>query len=135
MSQARRVAQDASFLRPTGTTKYAMIDSTIVRAISIEPAAKKRRRRPGEGCSKRQIEHQDPNLGRSLEQSNLLLPDPAKSMSLMGDNDIEDAEIAAMDDVLQSTLWKRRLNRRSDEAKAVLKAGLVWSLPTRPYPE
>ena len=47
-------------------------------------------------------------------------------LSLIGDNDIEDADIpAALDDILQSSLWERRLNRRNDDAKAVLKAGLV----------
>lgn len=47
-------------------------------------------------------------------------------LSLIGDNNIADADIpAALDDILQSSLWERRLNRRSDEAKAAIKAGLV----------
>ena len=47
-------------------------------------------------------------------------------LSLIGENDITDADIpAALDDVLQSSLWERRLNRRKDEVKAALKAGLV----------
>lgn len=47
-------------------------------------------------------------------------------LSLIGDNDIPDAEVpAALDEILQASLWERRLNRRSDEHKAALKAGLV----------
>lgn len=47
-------------------------------------------------------------------------------LSLIGENDIADEDIpSALDDVLQSSLWERRLNRRKDEVKAVLKAGLV----------
>ena len=45
---------------------------------------------------------------------------------MIGENDIADADIpAALDDVLQSSLWERRLNRRKDEVKAALKVGLV----------
>jgi hypothetical protein len=58
-------------------------------------------------------------------------------LSLIGENDIADDDIpAALDDVLQSSLWERRLNRRKDEVKAALKAGLVsrsrqiWSQST-----
>jgi superfamily II DNA/RNA helicase len=47
-------------------------------------------------------------------------------LSLIGEKEIADADIpAALDDILQSSLWERRLNRRSDEVKAALKAGLV----------
>lgn len=47
-------------------------------------------------------------------------------LSLIGDNDIADADIpAALDDILHSSLWERRLNRRTDEIKAAIKAGLV----------
>ena len=58
-------------------------------------------------------------------------------LSLIGENDIADADIpGALDDVLQSSLWERRLNRRKDEVKAALKASLVsrsrqiWSQST-----
>ena len=47
-------------------------------------------------------------------------------LSLIGENDISDADIpTALDDILQSSLWERRLNRRGDNVKAALKAGLV----------
>lgn len=47
-------------------------------------------------------------------------------LSLIGENEIADADIpAALDEILQSSLWERRLNRRSDEVKAALKAGLL----------
>ena len=60
-------------------------------------------------------------------------------LSLIGENDIPDDNIAAaLDDILQSSLWERRLNRRSDQVKAILKAGLVarsryiWAQSTAP---
>lgn len=47
-------------------------------------------------------------------------------LSLIGENDIADEDIpAALDDILQSSLWERRINRRKDEVKVALKAGLV----------
>lgn len=47
-------------------------------------------------------------------------------LSLIGENDISDVDIpTALDDILQSSLWERRLNRRGDNVKAALKAGLV----------
>ena len=47
-------------------------------------------------------------------------------LSLIGENDIADADIpAALDDILQSSLWERCLNRRSDEEKVAIKASLV----------
>jgi hypothetical protein len=47
-------------------------------------------------------------------------------LSLIGENDIPDEEIeAALDDVLQSSLWHRRLLRRNDQVQHALKAGLV----------
>jgi len=47
-------------------------------------------------------------------------------LSLIGENDTPDEEIeAALDDVLQSSLWHRRLLRRNDQVQHVLKAGLV----------
>ena len=47
-------------------------------------------------------------------------------LSLIGENDVPDDGIeAALDDVLQSSLWNRRLLRRSEEIQQVLRAGLV----------
>ena len=55
-------------------------------------------------------------------------------LSLIGDHDIPDDRIeAALDDVLQSSLWQRRLLRRDELAQQVLRAGLlsrgklIWS--------
>lgn len=55
-------------------------------------------------------------------------------LSLIGDHDIEDDEIeAALDDVLQSSLWQRRLLRKDEQVQQVLRAGLlsrsklIWS--------
>jgi superfamily II DNA/RNA helicase len=47
-------------------------------------------------------------------------------LSLIGENDIPDDGIeAALDDILQSSLWQRRLLRRNEQVQQVLKAGLV----------
>jgi hypothetical protein len=47
-------------------------------------------------------------------------------LSLIGENDIPDEGIeAALDDILQSSLWHRRLLRRNDQVQRALKAGLV----------
>lgn len=47
-------------------------------------------------------------------------------LSLIGDNDIPDEGIeAALDDVLQSSLWHRRLLRQDDLSQQTLKAGLL----------
>lgn len=47
-------------------------------------------------------------------------------LSLIGENDIPDDGIeAALDDILQSSLWHRRLQRHSDAARHALRAGLV----------
>lgn len=47
-------------------------------------------------------------------------------LSLIGENDIPDDEIeAALDDILQSSLWNRRLLRQNDQVQLVLKAGFV----------
>lgn len=58
-------------------------------------------------------------------------------LSLLGENDIPDAEIeGALDNILQSSLWHRRLQRQDLEVQQVLKAGLVsrtrviWSQST-----
>ena len=55
-------------------------------------------------------------------------------LSLIGDNDIPDDEIeAVLDDVLQSSLWQRRLLRQNESRQKVLRAGLlsrsrfIWS--------
>jgi superfamily II DNA/RNA helicase len=47
-------------------------------------------------------------------------------LSLIGENDIPEEEIeAALDDILQSSLWQRRLLRRDVQVQQVLKAALV----------
>jgi superfamily II DNA/RNA helicase len=58
-------------------------------------------------------------------------------LSLIGENDIPDEGIeAALDDILQSSLWHRRLQRQGAQVQQVLKAGLVsrarliWSQST-----
>jgi hypothetical protein len=58
-------------------------------------------------------------------------------LSLIGENDIPDNEVAAaLDGILQSSLWHRRLLRQNEHVQQVLKAGLVsrgrliWSQST-----
>ncbi|UXS43066.1 DEAD/DEAH box helicase (plasmid) [Agrobacterium tumefaciens] len=58
-------------------------------------------------------------------------------LSLIGENDIPDEGIeAALDDILQSSLWHRRLLRQNEQVQQVLRAGLVsrsrliWSQST-----
>lgn len=58
-------------------------------------------------------------------------------LSLIGENDIpDDGVAAALDDILQSSLWHRRLLRQNEQSQQVLKAGLVsrsqhiWSQST-----
>ncbi|MFM0227612.1 DEAD/DEAH box helicase [Paraburkholderia dipogonis] len=58
-------------------------------------------------------------------------------LSLIGDNDIPDEGVeAALDDVLQSSLWHRRLLRQNEQTQQALKAGLrsrgqlIWSQST-----
>ena len=58
-------------------------------------------------------------------------------LSLIGENDVPDEGIeAALDDILQSSLWHRRLQRQDAQVQQVLKAGLVsrsrliWSQST-----
>ncbi|MGZ0018287.1 DEAD/DEAH box helicase [Nitrosomonas sp. wSCUT-2] len=58
-------------------------------------------------------------------------------LSLIGENDIpDDGVAAALDDILQSSLWHRRLLRQNEKIQQVLKAGLVsrsqhiWSQST-----
>ena len=47
-------------------------------------------------------------------------------LSLIGESDVPDDGIeAALDDVLQSSLWHRRLLRRGEQVQQVLKSGLV----------
>lgn len=60
-------------------------------------------------------------------------------LSLIGENDIPDDGIeAALDDILQSSLWQRRLLRQNEPVRQALKAGLVsrsrliWSQSTAP---
>jgi hypothetical protein len=50
----------------------------------------------------------------------------AAILSLIGQTDVSDDRIeAALDDILQSSLWQRRLLRQDEQLKRVLKAGLV----------
>ncbi|MBC3468634.1 DEAD/DEAH box helicase [Pseudomonas sp. RW10S2] len=58
-------------------------------------------------------------------------------LSLIGENDIPDDGVeAALDDILQSSLWQRRLLRQNEQVQRTLKAGLVsrgrliWSQST-----
>lgn len=58
-------------------------------------------------------------------------------LSLIGDIDVPDEDIAAaLDDILQSSLWQRRLNRRAEHIQAGLKQSLlarakyIWSQST-----
>ena len=60
-------------------------------------------------------------------------------LSLIGESDIPDEGIeAALDDILQSSLWQRRLLRQNEQVQQALKAGLVsrsrliWSQSTAP---
>ncbi|MDF1670201.1 MAG: DEAD/DEAH box helicase [Roseovarius sp.] len=47
-------------------------------------------------------------------------------LSLIGENDVPDAEIeTALDTILQSSLWHRRLLRQDDNVQSALKAGLL----------
>ncbi|WP_291997142.1 DEAD/DEAH box helicase [Candidatus Accumulibacter sp. ACC012] len=47
-------------------------------------------------------------------------------LSLIGENDIPDDGIeAALDDILQSSLWHRRLLRHNEQVQQILKAGLA----------
>ncbi|MFZ6776983.1 DEAD/DEAH box helicase [Undibacterium sp. Ji83W] len=58
-------------------------------------------------------------------------------LSLMGENNISDEEVeTALDNILQSSLWQRRLLRQNGQVQAAFKAGLVarsrfiWSQST-----
>lgn len=60
-------------------------------------------------------------------------------LSLIGENDIPDDGIeAALDNILRSSLWQRRLLRKNEEVQQVLKAGLlsrsrlIWTPSTAP---
>jgi superfamily II DNA/RNA helicase len=47
-------------------------------------------------------------------------------LGLIGENEIPDNGIeAALDDILQSSLWQRRLLRRNEQVRQALKAGLI----------
>jgi hypothetical protein len=47
-------------------------------------------------------------------------------LSLIGENDVPDEGIeAALDDILQSSLWHRRLQRYNEPSRLIFKAGLV----------
>ncbi|TWT14040.1 DEAD/DEAH box helicase [Reyranella sp. CPCC 100927] len=72
----------------------------------------------GEGAESRELARADWDVYLATLDTAIL--------SLIGENDIADADIpAALDDILQSSLWERRLNRRKDNVKAVLKAALI----------
>ncbi|MFH5151414.1 DEAD/DEAH box helicase [Enterobacter cloacae complex sp. 2024EL-00229] len=69
-------------------------------------------------------------------QQNIATLDTAV-LSLIGENDIPEDDIAeALDTILQSSLWHRRILRRNEELQQVLKVGLVarsqhiWSQST-----
>jgi hypothetical protein len=60
-------------------------------------------------------------------------------LALLGEGEVADENMSeALDAILQSSLWERRLNRRSEEVRAVLRAGLigrsraVWAASTPP---
>jgi len=60
-------------------------------------------------------------------------------LSLIGEYDVPDEGLeAALDDILQSSLWHRRLLRNNEQVQQVLKAGLlsrsrfIWSHSTQP---
>ncbi len=60
-------------------------------------------------------------------------------LALLGEAEVVDENIAeALDTILGSSLWERRLNRRSEEVRTVLSAGLigrsrvVWAASTPP---
>lgn len=60
-------------------------------------------------------------------------------LSLLGDQDLDAAEISTtLDDVLQSSLWQRRLQRRNEEVQNLLtgtleaRANLIWGQSTEP---
>lgn len=60
-------------------------------------------------------------------------------LALLGEGEVADENIAdALDAILQSSLWERRLNRRNAAARDVLRAGLigrsriVWAASTAP---
>ncbi len=78
--------------------------------------------------------------GRALDQweRHIATLDTA-ILSLIGDRDIPDDRIeAVLDDILQSSLWQRRLLRREESKRQVLRAGLlsrcrfIWSQSTAP---
>ncbi|SFL20737.1 DEAD/DEAH box helicase [Pseudomonas sp. NFACC46-3] len=58
-------------------------------------------------------------------------------LSLLGENEVEDDDIeSALDDILQSSLWQRRLLRRNEHEQQALQAGLksraelIWDQTT-----
>lgn len=60
-------------------------------------------------------------------------------LSLLGEQEIADANIAAtLDDILSSSLWERRLNRQKEGSRQAIKSGLlsrakhVWAHSTAP---
>ena len=60
-------------------------------------------------------------------------------LSLIGESDIPDNEVeVALDDILQSSLWQRRLRRQDQQIQQVLQSGLVsrsrliWAQSTAP---
>ena len=81
---------------------------------------------------------EDRRRARDRWEQNIATLDTA-ILSLIGENDIPDEGIeAALDDILQSSLWHRRLLRQNEQWQRVLKAGLVsrsrliWSQSTAP---
>lgn len=68
---------------------------------------------------------EDPDRARAQWERHVAWLDTA-ILSLIGDDDIPDDGIeAALDDVLQSSLWQRRLLRRDEQKQRALRAGLI----------
>ena len=68
---------------------------------------------------------EDPERARAQWERHIAWLDTA-ILSLIGDDDVpEDGIEAALDDVLQSSLWQRRLLRRGEREQRALRAGLI----------
>ena len=86
-----------------------------------------------------EIENEEPNnreRALALWERHVATLDTA-ILSLIGENDIPDEGIeAALDDILQSSLWHRRILRQNEQVQQALKAGLIsrsrfiWSQST-----
>lgn len=73
---------------------------------------------PGEDAEQREFER--------ARWDNFLATLDTAILSLLGDRDIEDEEIAErLDDILSSSLWERRLKRRDETTQEAIKSGLL----------